>query len=73
MEATDILLLDENGDFLTDDQAIFVERIVTDGDTRGSLKFVSKQNKIIGSEYDGQAEHIPDIDHFIKYISNGFY
>ena len=28
---------------------------------------------MIGSDSDGQAEHIPGIGHFIKYISNGFY
>ena len=44
VEAADKFLLDENGNFLPDDQAIFSERIVTDCDIRGSLKFILKQN-----------------------------
>ena len=31
------------------------------------------QNEIIGCAADRVAEHIPDIGHFIKCVSNGFY
>ena len=73
VKAVDRLLCDGNGNFLPDDQAIFADRLVTNGDTRGSLKFIAKQNELIGGVSDGIAKHVPDIGHFIKTVSNGLY
>ena len=53
VEAADRLLVDANGNYLPDDNAIFADRLVTDGDTRESLKFIAKQNELIGSVSDG--------------------
>ena len=52
VEAADRLLVDTSGNYLPDDQAIFAERLVTDGNTRGSLKFIAKQNELIGGVND---------------------
>ena len=73
VEAAYLLLNDKDGHPLPDDVAIFGDRLVTDCDTRGSIKFIGLQNEIIGSAADCVAEHIPDIGHVIKYVSNGFY
>ena len=73
IEAAGLLLNDEDGNPLPDNVALFGDRLVTDGDTRGSIKFITLQNEIIGSAADRVAEHIPGIGHFIKCVSNGFY
>ena len=46
---------------------------MSDGDTKGSLKCIGKQAEITGEQANGVIEKIPDISHFIKYISNGLY
>ena len=73
IEAAELLLTDTDGNLLDDSQAIFCDTVVSDGDTRGSLKLIARQAEIIGNEAKNIAEQIPDIGHFIKCISNGFY
>ena len=73
VEAADRLLNDENGKPLPSDEAIFAEVVVSDGDTRGSLKFIETQKKNLGEPAGVNSTHVPDIGHFIKCISNGFY
>jgi hypothetical protein len=58
---------------LPDDEAIFADVFVSDGDTRGSLKFIQKQRDIMGPVVEGIAQQLPDFGHFIKCISNGLY
>jgi hypothetical protein len=58
---------------LPDDEAIFGYRVVSDGDTRGTTKFIASQVKVLGEEISGLAEHEPDIGHFLKTISNAMY
>jgi hypothetical protein len=52
---------------LPDDEAIFLDEIVSDGDTKGPERIITIQNRIIGKAANG----ISDIGHFIKCISNG--
>ena len=73
LEAAELLLTDEDGNLLDGSQAIFCDTVVSDGDTRGSLKLIARQAAIIGKEAENIAEQIPYIGHFIKCISNGFY
>ena len=58
---------------LPDDEAIFADKVRSDGDTRGSDKVIKAQNKYLGHIVDGVAEHEPDIGHFFKTLSNGLY
>ena len=55
------------------EEAIFADAICSDGDTRGSFKFIDRQVELLGECVKNIAEHIPDIGHLIKCISNGFY
>ena len=55
------------------EEACFTDQLVTDGDTRGCKKIIERQCELLGELVRGIAEHIPDIGHFIKTISNGFY
>ena len=68
--------MEKAGEFLLnlpDNKAIFAEIVVTDGDTRGQTRLISRQAEIIGPAAEGQAIYIPDSGHFIKCISNGLY
>jgi hypothetical protein len=58
---------------LPDDEAIFGDEVITDGDTRSPNKFIDAQAEIVGPAAAGAAERIPDIGHFIKTVSNGLY
>ena len=51
----------------------YLQNNLTDGDTCSSLKFTSQKSELIGSCAENKAEHIPDIGHFVKCISNGIY
>ncbi|KAL7547979.1 hypothetical protein ACHAWF_017085 [Thalassiosira exigua] len=67
------MLVDPNtGKYRSDDEAILARYIVADGDTKGPKRFASAQAKLLPS-FDGQAEYLPDIGHFIKCISNAFF
>jgi hypothetical protein len=56
-----------------DDEAIFGDEIVCDGDTRGPMRFIAKQIEIIGKAAAKLATIIPDLGHFLKNTSNGMY
>ena len=73
VEAAGFLLNDEDGDLLPDPEAIFGEEVITDGDTRGCMKFKAKQTEIISEAANNKGKYIPGIVHFVKCISNGFY
>ena len=71
VDAAEALLFNKDGKFLGEEEACFIDRLVTDGDTRGCKNFIDKQCELLGELVRGIAEHIPDIGHFIKTISNG--
>ena len=56
----------------SDDEAILVDWFVADGDTKGAIRFIKKQASII-KEFEGIAIYVPDIGHFIKFISNALF
>ncbi|KAL7536484.1 hypothetical protein ACHAXR_007193 [Thalassiosira sp. AJA248-18] len=67
------LLIDpDTGELRPDDEAILVNHVIGDGDTKGPNKFIKKQVEIVPS-FQGKAEYLPDIGHFIKCISNSFF
>lgn len=70
VEAAELILNDEDGNILPDSEVIFGEEV---GDTRGCMILTAKQNEIISEAVDNKGKHIPDIGHFIKFISNRFY
>ena len=73
LKKADLLLNDNDGNPSPYHEAIFGEEVITDGGTGGYLKFIAKQNKIIGENADNIGRHIPNIGSFIKCISNRFY
>ena len=64
------LLLDADGKYLGDDQAVFCGTIHADNDTRAPSALIQEQNAIIGSAADQLAEHTPDRGHVIKCYNN---
>jgi len=69
----EFLLIDpDTGKFRPDDEAILADFVIADGDTKGPNKFIKKQADLVPS-FEGKAEYLPDIGHFIKCISNSFY
>jgi hypothetical protein len=52
-------------DILPDDEAIFANQFITDGDTRGAKKFIARQVELIGNAAEGIAEH-PSYDEKLK-------
>lgn len=73
-EAAEYLLCGPTGEgILPDDEAIFVDEFISDGDTRGAKKFIAKQVEIIGDKANGIAQYFPDFGHFIKCISNALF
>ena len=64
------LLLDADGNYLGDDQAVFCGSIHADNDTRAPSAFIREQNAIMGVAADGLAEHTPDRGHVIKCCNN---
>ena len=67
------LLLDKNNKFISENEAIFACEVVSDGDTRGTFRLILEQERILGKSVKGIAKPVPDIEHFIKCISNAFY
>ncbi len=67
------LLLDEKGDYVGDDRAIFASNVSTDNDTRLANGFIREQNEIIGEASDNVAKHTPDKGHVIKCNNNGLF
>ena len=72
IESVSLLLMDEEGNILNNDEVIFAKEIMSDGDTRGRNKFINSQLEILGSRANSKASLIPDIHHFIKCASNRF-
>ncbi|EJK56195.1 hypothetical protein THAOC_23970, partial [Thalassiosira oceanica] len=56
-----------------DDEAILGDFVIADGDTRGPLRFISRQAELVGDSWKGKAQYCPDIGHFIKCISNALF
>ena len=56
LEAADLLLIDIDGNLLDESQAIFYDTVVSDKDTRGSLKLIARQAEIIGKKAENIAE-----------------
>jgi hypothetical protein len=67
------LLVDQNGDYLGDDEAIFADKICGNGDTQGINKFIEVQLKIIGDTIKDIAKYFPDVGHLVKGMSNECY
>ena len=68
-----LLKCEDSDEFLPDENVIFVDEIISDGDTRGSKKFIAAQANAIGVVAAGIAIQLPDIGHFIKTVSNALY
>jgi hypothetical protein len=68
-----LLKCEDSDEFLPDENVIFVDEIILDGDTRGSKKFIAAQANAIGVVAAGIAIQLPDIGHFIKTVSNALY
>jgi hypothetical protein len=67
------LLLDENGNYVGDDSAVFVDEICGDGDTKAANKFIAEQINIIGDIVKDIAEKFPDVGHAVKCMSGEWY
>lgn len=67
------LLVDEDGEYVGDDLAIFCVNLNSDNDATLPNKFIEVQNRIIGEAADGKAEHIPDGGHVTKCQNNEFF
>jgi hypothetical protein len=68
-----LLKCEDSDDFLPDNEAVFADEIISDGDTRGSKKFIAAQVDAIGDVAANIAIQLPDIGHFIKTVSNALY
>jgi hypothetical protein len=64
------LLMDQNGTYLGDDLAIFCLECHSDNDTRASQAIIQAQNEFIGLSADDLSDHLPDVGHVIKNLSN---
>ena len=64
------LLVDEDGNYRGDDQAIFAYRISSDNDTKSPQRLMRSQNEIIGETADGKAKHVADKNHIVKNFGN---
>ena len=73
VEAVDSLLHDKDSNILPDNGAVLADNIITNSDTRDSIKFIVTQEEIIAAVAKVVAEQILDIGRFIKFISNGWY
>ena len=71
-DAASLLLLNQDGNMLENDEGIFAAEIAGDGDTRGGLNFIDRQCEIIGLSAANLPQLMPHAGHFIKCISNGF-
>jgi len=74
--AVSYLLDPKTRELLPDDEAIFVDQMVTDGDSRGAKRLIQKQVDVLlehGFDATGLAKQVPDIGHFVKTVSNAFY
>jgi hypothetical protein len=58
---------------LPDNEAIFADEVVTDGDTRGLSRLIRKQVEICGGIATGIAVQLPDFSHFLNTVSNATY
>jgi hypothetical protein len=76
-KAAKSLLVGDNEEILPDDEAIFADNVVTDGDTQVANKFIHVQVSIIGPTsipcVINLADQLPDVCHFIKTVSNALY
>lgn len=64
------LLMDQNGAYIGDDLAIFCLECHSDNDTRASQAIIKAQNEFIGLSADDLGDHLPDLGHVIKNLSN---
>lgn len=67
------LVLDENGAYRGDDIAIFCLDCNSDNDTRASQAIIREQNEIMGTAADDLADHVPDLGHVLKCLSNSLF
>lgn len=72
-EVGELLLLDENGMYLGDEEALFLSLPVTDGDTKGALRLMTRQMAIIGDVALDKAERSPCCTHVSKNMVGGLY
>ena len=67
-----LLLMGKNGSILENDEGMLATKIVSNGDARGSQKFITWQAETFSSTSANKAEFMPNSSHFIKRVSNGF-
>lgn len=67
------LLVDEDGNYLGDDTALFAKNISSDNDTKSPKRLMRAQIEIIGAAADSMAKHLPDKNHVLKNSTNDIY
>ena len=72
VEAASLLLMNEEGNMLKNDEWTIVKEIISDSDTRDGEKIVNRQLETLGSNANSKTSLVPDICHFIKCMANGF-
>ena len=68
-----LLLLDNLGNYIGNEVAIFGINISADNDTRAPSSFIWEQNQIIGDAADGLADYSPDRGHVMKCNNNALF
>ena len=72
-DAGRLLLFDSESNFRGEDEAIFANPVVSDGDTKGANRLLDRQVDLLGLTKDERGRCVPDLGHLIKCISNGFF
>ena len=62
----------DSGKLRPNNEVIIGGTVITDGDSKGALRFIAEQASIITS-FVRKAAYYPDIGHFLKCISSAFY
>ena len=73
VEAANDFLLDSKGNYVGDDMAVYGHRVVSDGDTRASVKLIATQASILGDAATDDAEQDPNCSHLCKCMSNSYF
>ncbi len=67
------LLLDNWGNYVGNEIAIFGINISANNDTRAPSSFIREQKRIVGDTADGLADHSPDRGHVMKCNNNALF
>ena len=67
------LLVNEEGESLGDDEALFMCFPISDGDSKGAHRLMARQAAIVGSAATGQSERLPCSGHVGKNLGKGLH